>query len=106
MTKKSLTKRNGHAVQKKPETHALDFGKAWDYAAAPESADHVNIKSRYELFVGGKWQKPRSKKYFDTVSPSTEEKLAEIAEADEADVDAAVSAARRGYDKYWSKLPG
>ncbi len=99
MTKKSLTKRNGH-----PNT--LDFGKAWDYAAAPESADHVNIKSKYELFIGGKWQKPKSKKYFATVSPSTEEKLADIAEADEADVDAAVSAARHGYDKYWSKLPG
>ena len=32
--------------------------------------------------------------------------LAEIAEADEADVDAAVKAARKAYDKVWSKMPG
>ncbi len=87
-------------------THALDFGKAWDYAPAPESPDHVKIESRYDLFIGGKWQKPLSKKYFDTHSPSTEKKLAEVAEGNEADVNAAVSAARRGYEKYWSKMPG
>jgi aldehyde dehydrogenase (NAD+) len=104
---KALAKRNGgHAVAKAPASRELDFGKAWDYAPAPEATDHVKIKSRYELFIGGKWQKPQSKKYFDTVSPSTEQKLAEIAEADAADVDHAVSAARRGYEKYWSKMPG
>ncbi|HSQ61897.1 MAG TPA: aldehyde dehydrogenase family protein [Polyangiaceae bacterium] len=119
MSKKALTKRNGHAgaIKQAPEaapvrepraksSHALDFGKAWDYAPAPEATDHVKIKSRYELFIGGKWQKPQSKKYFDTISPSTEGKLAEIAEADEKDVDAAVAAARRGYEKYWAKMPG
>jgi aldehyde dehydrogenase (NAD+) len=84
--------------------HALDFGKAWAYAPAPETADHVKIQPRYELFVGGKWVAPKSKKYFDTVSPSTEEKLAEVAEANAADVDDAVSAARACYEKYWSKL--
>ena len=96
----ALAKRNGNGHNE------LDFGKAWDYAPAPEATDHVRIAPRYELFYGGKWQKPQSKKYFDTISPSTEQKLAEIAEADAADVDAAVSAARRGYEKYWSKMPG
>ena len=84
--------------------HPLDFGKAWANAPAPETADHVKIQPRYELFIGGKWVAPKSKKYFDTVSPSTEEKLAEVAEANAADVDAAVAAARTGYEKYWSKL--
>ena len=98
--KKALAKRNGNGHNE------LDFGKAWDYAPAPEASDHVKIQPRYELFIGGKWQKPQSKKYFDTVSPSTEQKLAEIADADKADVDAAVVAARRGYEKYWAKMPG
>ncbi len=97
---KALAKRNGDGHNE------LDFGKAWDYAPALEATDHVEIAPRYELFYGGKWQKPQSKKYFDTISPSTEQKLAEIAEADAADVDAAVSAARRGYEKYWSRMPG
>jgi aldehyde dehydrogenase (NAD+) len=47
---------------------------------------------------------PQSGRYFDTISPSTEEKLAEVAEADERDVDRAVTAARHAYEKYWSKL--
>jgi aldehyde dehydrogenase (NAD+) len=85
---------------------ALDFGKAWDYAPAPEATDHVKIAPRQELFVGGRWSAPRSGRYFDTISPATEEKLAEIAEADERDVDDAVQAARRAYDRYWSKMRG
>jgi aldehyde dehydrogenase (NAD+) len=85
---------------------ALDFGKAWAYAPAPEAVDHVKIAPRYELFVGGRWRAPHSGKYFATTSPSTEQQLAEIAEADERDVDDAVQSARRAYDKYWSKMAG
>src|SRR4051812_36007772 len=79
----------------------LGFGDAWTYAPSPEAKDHVKIEPRYELFIGGKWRAPESKKYFDTVSPSTEEKLSEVAEANEKDVDLAVQAARLGYEKYW-----
>ncbi len=84
--------------------HSLDFGKAWEYAPAPETPDHVKIDERYELFIGGKWKKPHSRKYFDTISPSTEKKLSEVAEANAKDVDDAVRAARTAYDKYWSKM--
>ena len=85
---------------------ALDFGRAWEYAPSPEATDHVKIDKRYELFIGGQWRAPRSGKYFATVSPSTEETLAEVAEANAADVDDAVKAARVAYDKYWSKMRG
>jgi aldehyde dehydrogenase (NAD+) len=87
--------------------HALEFGRAWDYAPSPEATDHVRIAPRQELFIGGTWRAPRSNRYFDTVSPSTETKLAEVAEADDRDVDDAVQAARHAYDKHWSKMrPG
>jgi len=85
---------------------ALDFGRAWEYAPAPESADHVKIASRYGLFIGGKWKAPQSGKYFATISPSTEEKLSEVADANARDVDDAVRSARTAYDKYWSKMGG
>jgi aldehyde dehydrogenase (NAD+) len=49
--------------------------------------------------------KPKSGKYFDTINPANEQKLARIAEANEADVDAAVKAARKAYDTVWSKMP-
>ena len=92
------------AAQKTADRAALDFGKAWEYAPAPEATDHVRIAPRYELFIGGKWVAPQSGTYFDTTSPSTEQKLSEVAEADERDVAAAVESARHAYEKYWSKL--
>src|SRR4051794_25779017 len=90
----------------KSNSAALDFGRAWEYAPALEGTEHVTIKPRYELFIGGKWRAPQSGKYFQTVSPSTEAVLSEIAEANAKDVDDAVKAARAGYDKYWSKMRG
>jgi len=85
------------------ERPALEFGGAWEYAPAPESTAHVRLEKRYDLFIGGKFVAPRSGRYFDTVNPATEEKLAEVAEAGEADVDAAVRAAEAA-SRLWSKL--
>jgi aldehyde dehydrogenase (NAD+) len=75
------------------------------YAPAPESKASAKINERYELFINGKFEKPSSKKYFDTINPATEEKLSSIADANAADVDKAVKAARTAYDKTWSKMP-
>lgn len=77
--------------------------KTWDYSKSPESKDHVHIKEKYELFIGGKWIK--AKKHFDTINPSNEEKLAEAAYAGAADIDKAVKTAQRAYDRVWSKIP-
>jgi aldehyde dehydrogenase (NAD+) len=82
----------------------LEFGSAWEYAPSPEATDHVRLQGRYELFIGGRWVAPKSGKYFATINPATEAKLADVAEADAADVDAAVRAAREAYEKVWSKL--
>jgi aldehyde dehydrogenase (NAD+) len=88
------------------EPHALDFGNAWAYAPAPEARDHAKIAPKYELFIGGAWRAPRSGRYFDTISPSSEEKLSEVAEADASDVEDAVAAARDAYERYWRDMPG
>ena len=50
------------------ERPVLEFGSAWNYAPAPESTDHVRLESRYDLFIGGKFVAPRSKRYFATVN--------------------------------------
>ena len=65
----------------------------------------VDIKSSYGLFINGEFV-DGSGKAFKTISPSTEEVLAEVAEADDADVDQAVKAARRAYNRVWSKMSG
>jgi aldehyde dehydrogenase (NAD+) len=102
-----LEKRREGLVANDAKAPTLDFGRAWDYAPAPEATNLVEIAPHQELFVGGQWRAPRSGKYFDAVSPSTEAKLAEVAEGDERDVDDAVQAARHAYDAYWSKMrPG
>ncbi|MBK8096650.1 MAG: aldehyde dehydrogenase family protein [Planctomycetes bacterium] len=87
------------------ERRELTFGKVWNYAPAPESTDHFAIAERYGLFVGGEFKKPKSGEYFATINPATEQPLAEIAQAGDADVAAAVSAARSAFPA-WSKLPG
>ena len=66
----------------------------WEYASAPESTDIVRLDDRYGLFIGGEFVEPKSGKWFATISPSTEETLAEVAEADVTDVALAVDAAR------------
>ena len=84
----------------------LHFGERWNYAPAPEAHDYIKLRKRYRLFINGKFVAPKSGKYFDSINPATEEKLAEIAHASAADVGAAVSAARRAYNNVWSKMPG
>src|SRR6187549_3959304 len=75
----------------------------WDYAPAPESTDHVRLRDRYGLFIGGEFVDADT--YAPTINPATEEPLAEIAQASEADVARAVAAAR-GAAAGWAKLPG
>jgi aldehyde dehydrogenase (NAD+) len=79
--------------------------KDWTYAPAPESREIVTLQDRYGLFVGGKWVEPRSGEHFATISPSSEETLAEVAQAGPEDVALAVAAARKAFTP-WAKLPG
>jgi len=81
-------------------------GLKFEYAPAPQENTFVNVKDEYNLFIGGKWVAPKSKKYFKTLNPSTEKPLARIAEANAADIDFAVQTARNAYEKVWSKLSG
>ncbi|HWJ67440.1 MAG TPA: aldehyde dehydrogenase family protein [Nocardioides sp.] len=77
---------------------------AFEYAPAPESRSIVDIKPSYGLFVDGEFVDGRGSS-FKTINPATEETLAEVAEASEADVDLAVKAARRAF-RGWSRMPG
>ena len=82
----------------------LDFDSGWSYDPAPQTADHVHLEDRYDLFIGGQFVASEGGDTFDTINPATEEKLAEVAEATEADVDRAVLAAREAYEKIWSRM--
>jgi aldehyde dehydrogenase (NAD+) len=76
----------------------------WTYAPAPESRDVVQLQERYGHFVGGEWLEPSDT--YPTISPATEEVLAEVGQATPEEVDLAVKAARAAYENGWSSLPG
>jgi aldehyde dehydrogenase (NAD+) len=79
---------------------------SWTYSPSPESTSHVNLRESYDLYINGKWEKPSSGQYFDSINPANEKHLAKVAHANQADVDKAVVAARNAYDSVWSKLSG
>ncbi len=89
---------------KRTPARELLFGNLWEYDPAPETAN-AHIADRYGLFINGKFVAPKTKKYFDSISPRDEKILAEIALAGPSDVDAAYQAAAAAFTT-WSKIPG
>jgi acyl-CoA reductase-like NAD-dependent aldehyde dehydrogenase len=76
-----------------------------EYAPAPESTAILNLKPEYGLFIGNEFVAAEGES-FKTISPATEKEIALVANGSAADVDRAVAAARKAYDKTWSKLSG
>jgi aldehyde dehydrogenase (NAD+) len=75
---------------------------AWEYADAPESREIVTLQERYGIFVGGEFVEPSSGDYYETLSPATEEGLAEVPQAGPEDVALAVRSARDAFENGWS----
>ena len=74
------------------------------FAPAPESADHVLLEKKYELYIGGKWVKAPS--YFETTNPATGKVIAEIGFAGKKEVNLAVKAARKAFEGPWGQMTG
>jgi aldehyde dehydrogenase (NAD+) len=77
-----------------------------DYDPAPESASIARLRPSYGLFIDGEFSDPSTHQQFASLNPATEETLAMVSQASDADVDRAVAAARRAYDSVWSKTSG
>ena len=56
----------------------------WTYAPAPESRDVVTLRERYDHYIGGEWL--QASETYSTISPSSEETLAEVGQATPAEV--------------------
>src|SRR5215471_2813193 len=78
----------------------------FEYAPAPESRSIVSLRESYGLFINGEFSPSVDGHAFKTISPATEEVLAEVTEAGPADMDRAVTAARKAYEQTWSVMPG
>jgi len=67
----------------------------------------ADVPSFDRFFIGGEWVKPSSSETFTVVSPFTEEVLGSAPAAQEADIDAAVAAARDAFDNGpWARMSG
>jgi aldehyde dehydrogenase (NAD+) len=80
------------------------------YGPAPEAArpalDWIAAhQARFQLFIDGEWRDPSSHEWFDSINPATAQTLGAIAQAGQADVDAAVQAAHAAFDR-WGQTPG
>ncbi|MEU2005079.1 aldehyde dehydrogenase [Rhodococcus sp. NPDC019627] len=64
------------------------------------------IADRNELFIGGRWVPPKSGESTDVIEAATEKMLARTALASNADVDAAVAAARAALAGPWGTMNG
>src|SRR5579859_3960585 len=76
----------------------------FEYGAGAESRSQVILRGSYGLFIGGSFVSGSS--VFKTISPATEEVLAEVTHGTTEDVDRAVAAARHAYERTWSMMPG
>jgi aldehyde dehydrogenase (NAD+) len=81
-----------------------------EYGPAPEDPKEATAwldrhGRRFGHFIQGAWQNPAANEYFDTVDPSNGDKLASVAQGSEADVDAAVKAARTASSKWQALTP-
>ncbi len=65
---------------------------------------NIELKPQYDLFINGEWVAPSNGEYMDTFNPATGEKLSTIANASNADVDAAVQAARDAFNGEWKNV--
>ncbi len=75
-------------------------------AVSPSIDPHVAnfIAERRKMLINGKWVEAASGKTFPTYNPATGEVLAQVAEGDKADIDAAVKAARAAFNGPWRRM--
>jgi aldehyde dehydrogenase (NAD+) len=72
---------------------------------AETDVDRAQIRHPDKFFIGGAWVAPSSSKTIKVIGSSTETVCAEVAEAQAADIDRAVSAARAAFDEGpWPRL--
>jgi len=91
-------------------TTVTEIFETMAYGPAPES-DKPALEwiarhdGAFGLFIGGRWTKGKSDAGFDVTNPATTARLARVTQAGQADVDAAVAAARKAFPA-WSTLSG
>ena len=80
-------------------------GTGLEYAPAPESTSVVSLREEYGLFVDGDFVDAGGDQ-LTSLNPATGQPLARFGSGTADDVDTAVRAARRAYERVWAPMPG
>src|SRR5262245_12470601 len=62
-----------------------------------------NLPSHRDPYYGGRWQKPKSPRYLDIISPGTGEPLGKVVDGSAADAEAAIAAAKAAF-REWRRV--
>lgn len=78
-------------------------GSALQFYRELTAPNGITYKQPIGLYIGGEFVASRSGKVFDVIAPYNEEKITQVYEAGDADVDRAVTAAEAGF-KEWAEV--
>ena len=65
----------------------------------------VQIRPRYDNFIGGQWVAPADGKYFSNISPVDGQPICDIARSTAKDIDKALDAAHAAREKWGKTSP-
>jgi len=68
------------------------------------TAPSLKLPEHRSAYYGGAWHEPKSGRYADTINPGTGESLGRVADCDAADIDAAVTSAKKAFEE-WRNVP-
>src|SRR5262249_10927312 len=74
-------------------------------SAAKVHTPGPNMQSQCDTYYAGKWQKPKSDRYVDAISPGTGESLGKVVDGSSADAEAAIAAAKAAFREWRRVLP-
>ena len=75
------------------------------YAAPGEAGSPVELRERYDNFIGGEWVAPTTGEYRENLTPSTGEPFCEVAHSAAADIELALDAAHAAKDAWGRRSP-
>ena len=76
-------------------------------AASPQTAlaQAVVLPKNRGAYYGGAWHEPKAGRFIDTINPGTGLSLGKVSDGGAEDIDAAVAAAKAGYNEWRRVLP-
>jgi aldehyde dehydrogenase len=75
------------------------------FTAPGEPGSPVELKDRYENFIGGRWIPPTTGEFSENLTPRTGEPFCEVAHSGEQDIELALDAAHAAKDDWGNRSP-